>query len=215
MAIGAAGYIILIASRNYALSYFATCARTRLPYRGRVVLTTLQTWPRRASIRSSASPLPLASSSNRSRSCGHAANTIAWTANITEGSYKRAFVMGVVIGWGNVSSSRPSGRRCKRSYGERGQVNGAVSSNIYRAVDKPWYRLGHGLVLMYIGIGFVSTVILLVLLKRENRRRDQGLCDEAIGGDEGEARQAGKLWFATVEDAVRGLLLDLLCGCPG
>lgn len=44
------------------------------------------------------------------------ANTISWAANNVEGVYKRGVVIGCVIGWGN--------------------LNGVVSSNIYRAKDK-------------------------------------------------------------------------------
>lgn len=48
------------------------------------------------------------------------ANTITWVSNNTEGVYKRGVTLGFVIGWGN--------------------LNGVVSSNIYRAVDKPRYK---------------------------------------------------------------------------
>lgn len=48
-------------------------------------------------------------------------------------------------------------------------------------MDKPWYSLGHGLVLMYIGFGIVFSVIYRVLLKVENERRDRGERDEIIG----------------------------------
>lgn len=47
-------------------------------------------------------------------------NTITWVSNNTEGVYKRGVTLGFVIGWGN--------------------LNGVVSSNIYRAQDKPHYK---------------------------------------------------------------------------
>jgi len=62
-----------------------------------------------------------------------------------------------------------------------GNVNGAVSSNVYRANDAPWYSLGHGIVLAYIGIGFISSVIFLFALRWENARRARGDRDEVIG----------------------------------
>lgn len=43
------------------------------------------------------------------------ANTIVWTANNTEGVYKRGVTLGIVIGWGN--------------------LNGVMSSNIYQSRD--------------------------------------------------------------------------------
>ena len=80
-------------------------------------------------------------------------------------------------------------------------MQGAVSSNVYRANQVPWYPLGHGLVLMYIGIGLIATVVFWFLLKRENARRDRGERDEIIEGREGGFEINGR--FASVEDAKR------------
>ena len=44
-------------------------------------------------------------------------NTVSWASNNIEGVYKRGVALGIIIGWGN--------------------LNGIVSSNIYRAQDKP------------------------------------------------------------------------------
>ncbi|KAK0239156.1 MFS general substrate transporter [Armillaria nabsnona] len=141
--LGAAGYIILIASRSAPLSYFAT------------FLATCGIFP----------VIP---------------NTVAWFSNNIEGTYKRGVTLGMIISFGN--------------------LNGAVSSNVYRASDKPWYTLGHGMVLMYIGLGMISSIICLFLLDRENKKRDRGERDEIIGettitGNENNGR------FATLADA--------------
>lgn len=113
-----------------------------------------------------------------------------------------------------------------------GNINGAVSSNVvrkdsfrlktekqidlynlfnkYRARDAPRYRLGHGIVLMYIGIGFISTISYILYLRSENARRDRGGRDEIIESElvsnEKEPNspvvghgKGGR--FATVEDA--------------
>ncbi|KAF8916076.1 MFS general substrate transporter [Mucidula mucida] len=117
LTLGAIGYIILVASKNAALSYFA------------VYMATCGIYP----------IIP---------------NTIAWVSNNVEGSYKRSVSLAMVISFGN--------------------LNGAVSSNVYRARDTPWYPLGHGLVLMYIAFGFIFSVIYLIFLKRENNKRDRG-----------------------------------------
>ena len=69
-------------------------------------------------------------------------------------------------------------------------------------MDKPWYTLGHGIVLMYIAIALISAVVYRWLLKRENERRDRGERDEVIdgvGADGGERN--GR--FATVDDTKR------------
>ncbi|KAJ7623132.1 MFS general substrate transporter [Roridomyces roridus] len=149
LTLGGAGYIILVASRNAALSYFA------------VYLATCGIYP----------VIP---------------NTIAWVSNNVEGSYKRSVSIAMVIGFGN--------------------INGAVSSNVYRAKDKPWYRLGHGLVLMYIGFGLIATTTYHLLLRAENARRDRGERDEVIGKAETTEEQElerknGR--FDTIEEAKR------------
>ncbi|KAK7056439.1 hypothetical protein VNI00_002994 [Paramarasmius palmivorus] len=142
--LGAAGYIILIASRNPAVSYFA------------VFLAACGIFPN----------IP---------------NTIAWMSNNVEGSYKRSVTLGMVISFGN--------------------INGAVSSNVYRAADAPWYPLGHGLVLMYIGIGIVTSCIYLFFVKRENAKRDRGERDEIIGDSKTGHEKNGQ--YATVAEAKR------------
>ncbi|CAF9908538.1 MAG: hypothetical protein ALECFALPRED_004668 [Alectoria fallacina] len=83
------------------------------------------------------------------------ANIIAWTANNTEGVYKRGITLGIVIGWGN--------------------LNGVVSSNIYQAKDAPLYRQGHGIVFGYLTVFLLGGSILqYTLLKKENAKRRAG-----------------------------------------
>ncbi|OCB88609.1 MFS general substrate transporter [Sanghuangporus baumii] len=134
---GMVGYIILIASRKPALSYFACFLGASGIY-------------------------PLIP------------NSVAWVSANTEGSYKRSAVLGMAIGWGN--------------------LNGAVSSNVYRAEDKPWYSLGHGIVLAYIVIGFFSSWILRIVLKAENARRERGERDEVIGDPEINAEKGVRVY---------------------
>ncbi|KAL0060590.1 hypothetical protein AAF712_012593 [Marasmius tenuissimus] len=108
-------------------------------------------------------------------------NTIAWMSNNVEGSYKRSVSLGMVISFGN--------------------INGAVSSNVYRQKDAPRYVLGHGLVLMYIGIGLITSTIYLVLVNRENARRERGERDELIKGRSGGHEKNGV--FENVAEAKR------------
>ncbi|KAF9056500.1 major facilitator superfamily domain-containing protein [Panaeolus papilionaceus] len=89
-------------------------------------------------------------------------NSVAWVASNVEGAYKRSVTLGMAIGFGN--------------------INGAITANIYRAKDRPWYRLGHIIVLVYIAIGFICSVIYAIMLQRENRQRDKGERDEVIEG---------------------------------
>jgi MFS family permease len=90
-------------------------------------------------------------------------NTISWTSNNVEGVYKRGVTLGIVIGWGN--------------------LNGIVSSNIYRAQDAPRYIPGHATVLGYMCVFLLGGSILQeVLLRRENRKRLNGERDGWIVG---------------------------------
>ncbi|CAI7651710.1 unnamed protein product [Penicillium viridicatum] len=101
------------------------------------------------------------------------ANTISWTSNNTEGVYKRGVSLGFIIGWGN--------------------LNGIVSSNIYRDDDKPNYYPGHGVVLGYLVLFlFGGSVVQYFLLRRENGKRRRGERDHWIEGlDQSEIELLG------------------------
>lgn len=89
------------------------------------------------------------------------ANTISWAANNTEGVYKRGVTLGFVIGWGN--------------------LNGVVSSNIYR--DPPRFFKGHGVVLAYLTLFlFGGSVATRLYLAAENKRRREGKRDHWVEG---------------------------------
>ncbi|CAG8930827.1 unnamed protein product [Penicillium salamii] len=91
------------------------------------------------------------------------ANTISWASNNTEGVYKRGVSIGIIIGWGN--------------------LNGIVSSNIYREEDKPRYYPGHGVVLAYLVLFlFGGSVVQYLLLRRENGKRRRGERDAWVEG---------------------------------
>lgn len=90
-------------------------------------------------------------------------NTISWFANNIEGPYKRGVCLGFIIGWGN--------------------LNGVVSSNIYRASDSPNYRPGHAVVLAFMAVCLLGgSVVTLFLLNRENKLRAQGKRDHVVEG---------------------------------
>jgi len=82
------------------------------------------------------------------------ANTLTWVGNNVEGVYKRGVTLGTVIAWGN--------------------LNGVVSSNIYRQQDAPWYTLGHSVVLGYLGVALLGgSIANYVFCAIGNRRRDK------------------------------------------
>lgn len=90
-------------------------------------------------------------------------NTISWASNNVEGVYKRGVTLGFVIGWGN--------------------LNGVVSSNIYRAKDKPRYFVGHGVVLAYLFLFlFLGSVVTRTMLAWENKKRRDGKRDHWVQG---------------------------------
>jgi len=108
-------------------------------------------------------------------------NSVAWVSSNVEGSYKRSATLAMAIGWGN--------------------INGAVSSNIYRSVDAPWYRMGHGIVLTYIAIGWLCSLAFYFLLRRENARRDAGERDEIIEGIDNKHAHERNGQFESTEEA--------------
>ena len=68
----------------------------------------------------------------------------------------------------------------------------------YRAADSPWFSLGHGIVLAYICIGWISTLALGLLLRAENARRARGERDEVIDSDsDGEGMNV----FRSIDEA--------------
>ena len=81
-------------------------------------------------------------------------NSISWVANNTAGVYKRGIVLGMGIGWGNLS--------------------GVISSNIY--FNGPKYIEGHAIVLAFLAVFLCGgSALMLVLLTVENKKRAQGL----------------------------------------
>ncbi|KAL4748847.1 hypothetical protein BDW72DRAFT_205268 [Aspergillus terricola var. indicus] len=98
-------------------------------------------------------------------------NTISWTSNNVEGVYKRGVTLGFVIGWGN--------------------LNGIVSSNIYRGEDAPDFYPGHGTVLAYLVLfQFGGSLLQYIFLRRENAKRRQGERDHWVEGMEQSEIQA-------------------------
>lgn len=100
-------------------------------------------------------------------------NTITWVANNTEGVYKRGVVMGFVIGWGN--------------------LNGVVSSNIF--FNGPRFFEGHGVVIAYLSLFlFGGSVLMTVLLRRENTKRLRGERDYMVQGlSQAQIQQLGDM----------------------
>ncbi|KAL8713597.1 MAG: hypothetical protein Q9220_002459 [cf. Caloplaca sp. 1 TL-2023] len=98
-------------------------------------------------------------------------NTISWASNNTEGVYKRGVTLGFVIGWGN--------------------LNGVVSSNIYRMKDKPKYRVGHGVVFAYLLLFLLGgSAVNYILLRKENAKRRAGKLDHLAAGKTEKELQA-------------------------
>ncbi|KAG6862812.1 hypothetical protein C0993_001390, partial [Termitomyces sp. T159_Od127] len=77
---------------------------------------------------------------------------VAWLGNNLAGQYKRGIGMALHIGIGNFS--------------------GAFACNIYRGQDAPRYILGHGMELMFVGIGFICLPIAVLSYIRINNKRD-------------------------------------------
>lgn len=98
------------------------------------------------------------------RTCSNPASVQQLTSPLSFiGVYKRGVSLGFIIGWGN--------------------LNGIVSSNIYRDKDKPRYYPGHGVVLGYLVLFlFGGSVVQYLLLRRENGKRRRGERDQWVEG---------------------------------
>lgn len=69
-----------------------------------------------------------------------------------------------------------------------GNINGAVSSNIYPTKTAPRYRMGHAIALGYIVMGILASASYMWYCKVENRKRAAGLRDETLLMDESQAK---------------------------
>lgn len=81
------------------------------------------------------------------------------------------------------------------------RITHLTSIRQYRAKDRPWYRLGHGIVILYIAIGLLCSIAFAVFLRRENARRDRGERDEVIKGIANNQAHERNGVFESVEDA--------------
>ncbi|KAJ3536193.1 hypothetical protein NM208_g6827 [Fusarium decemcellulare] len=85
-------------------------------------------------------------------------NTMSWAVNNTEGSLKRAIVVGMLAGFGN--------------------LNGVVSCNIYLVSESPRFWTGHGVVLGYqVILLFGVSTLMHFGLKAQNVYRRAGKMD--------------------------------------
>ncbi|KAI0033011.1 MFS general substrate transporter [Vararia minispora EC-137] len=96
---------------------------------------------------------------------------VTWLSNNLSGQYKRGVGMALHIGIGNFS--------------------GAIASNVFRAQDAPRYILGHGIMLMFVGIGFVTVPLAVWLYIRINRARDRKLGEGRRKYTDKELRELG------------------------
>lgn len=84
---------------------------------------------------------------------------VSWMSNNVAGTYKRAVAMAIQIGIGNLS--------------------GAIASNIYRAEDKPEFKLGHGMEIMFVCIGIVALIVLNLGYHRVNKQKAEKVASGA------------------------------------
>jgi sugar phosphate permease len=91
---------------------------------------------------------------------------ISWLGNNLSGQYKRGVGMPLQMCIGNFS--------------------GVAAAVIYRSQDSPRFILGHGVELMFVGIGFIFVPIVMFIYKRINAQRDTV---ERLATERGEKMQ--------------------------
>ncbi|CCL99899.1 uncharacterized protein FIBRA_01924 [Fibroporia radiculosa] len=110
-------------------------------------------------------------------SYGALPGVIAWLGNNLSGQYKRAVGMALQIGIGNFGT--------------------AIACNVYLSKDAPRYEMGHGIVLMFIAIGWITVPITRFIYARINARRDvlvRELHEKALTCTDDELRRMGDLF---------------------
>ncbi|KAF8486591.1 MFS general substrate transporter [Gautieria morchelliformis] len=108
---------------------------------------------------------------------------VAWLGNNLSGQYKRGVGMAIHIGIGNFS--------------------GAISSNVFRTVDSPRFILGHGIELMFIGIGLICTPLVVLLYARINKQRDA--YEASLSADSEKAVEGSKGKYGYTPQELREL----------
>ncbi|ESK89448.1 mfs nicotinic acid transporter tna1 [Moniliophthora roreri MCA 2997] len=94
---------------------------------------------------------------------------VAWLGNNLSGQYKRGVGMAIHIGIGNFS--------------------GAIASNVYRDIDKPRFIVGHGIELMFIGIGLITVPLVVLTYTRINSKREIILREAAERGEKSSPKE--------------------------
>lgn len=96
---------------------------------------------------------------------------IGWLSNNMSGHYKQAIASAMQIGFGN--------------------CGGFFASNIFLSSEAPFYTTGYGTSLGLIWVCGIAAVIFVLLLWRENKRRDEGARDNRLALDPEEVRNLG------------------------
>jgi hypothetical protein len=97
--------------------------------------------------------------------------TIVWLNNNMGGHLKRGVSSALQIGLGN--------------------IGGIIASNIYLPKQKPRYPVGFGVSLCLIWLCGFSATIFLVLIRMENKKRDQGKRDHRLASPPEELDNLG------------------------
>lgn len=80
--------------------------------------------------------------------------TLAWLSNQMGGHYKRSIGSAIQIGFGN--------------------LGGIVASNIFLKKEEPYYPVGFGTALGFLGLTMITSTIFYIGLQWENKKRDRG-----------------------------------------
>lgn len=97
--------------------------------------------------------------------------TLVWLSNNMGGHYKRSINAAMQIGFGN--------------------IGGIIASNIYITSEKPTYQVGYGVSLALLWLCGLAGTALVIGMRNENKKRDQGKRDDRFNLPEQELGNMG------------------------
>ena len=98
---------------------------------------------------------------------------VSWGSNNCGGSLKKGVATAIIVSFGNAGKSSSGQYQMMTSGTDRntGSLGGVISSFIYPREDRPRYIKGHAICFAYCLIVVVSSVIMIMYLNAQNKKK--------------------------------------------